>query len=122
MTNGKWQMNNGLALAVLLAVVMERRRLFLDDCVKVDWAPPELVDILEHLARVLEIEFRALVAVAHEKLKVAVVIAVGDLYVWVSEVGHVGHELIAHALPAFIADGPLLLIDQLVNEQVKLFA
>ena len=101
---------------------MERRRLFLDDCVEVDRASPELVDVFEHLARVLEIEFRALVAVAQKKLPVAVVIAVADLDVGVSEVGQVGHELIAHALPAFIGDGPLLLIDQLVNEKIKLFA
>src|SRR5918911_3041905 len=107
---------------MIFAVVVQADALVIDDRFEVDGTPPQAVDVFERLARVALIKLGAFVSVAEVKLAVAVVVAVGDLYVGKAEVGHVRHKLVAHALPALLLDRPLLFFDQLVDEEVQFLA
>lgn len=53
-----------LTFAVLFAVVVKRCRFVFDHCLQMHGASPELVNVFERLARVFQIEFRALVTMA----------------------------------------------------------
>src|SRR2546421_8483879 len=76
-----------LLLLMLCAVIAEDDRFAVHDGFEMDGAPPECIDIFEHLARVSLIQFRAFVLVLEIEFAVAVVVAVGDDDVRETEVG-----------------------------------
>src|SRR5262245_44033557 len=107
---------------MFFTVVMPDGIFIFDFGLDVDRAAPEFENIFKHFACILLIEFRSFVTVAKKDFAVAVIITVGDLDVWITEIIHITDQLIADTLPLLFGDRPLFLIDQLVNKEIELIA
>ncbi len=74
---------------MFVAVVVQDGGFVVDHGFQVDGAAPEGMDVLEGFAGVTQVEFGAFVAVLHVELAIAVVVAILNLQIRETEVGHV---------------------------------